>query len=234
MKRQLGILSNIIALTIPSVVAAQIKSQLSEERVICSLSGTCGDSQTAESTDASDQSKAVDAERAFTLGRRVDTTKPGATTQARFGSNPLAIKEPRPQQPGLRSFTRFTRYKKADPVVGAGQPSRSADMLVTFRSGSATMTPQAIENARLVARALQSPQLGNGQFLVEGHTDAVGNRAYNIDLSKRRAETVVEFLVKQGVPAARLKAEGFGFDRLRNPARPTDGTNRRVQIVKIG
>jgi hypothetical protein len=60
----------------------QPEPQLSEESVICSLSGTCGDSPTAESTDASDQSKAVDEERAFSLGRRVDTTKPAVASRS--------------------------------------------------------------------------------------------------------------------------------------------------------
>jgi OmpA-OmpF porin, OOP family len=231
MKRQLGISLSIMALAIPSLLTAQVKPQLTEESVICSLAGTCSESQSA--APASDQSTAVGNERAFSLFRGNNATKPAASTATRPGPNLVTVNKSRPQAPGARSTPKLTTYKKA-AATGAGMPARSADMLVTFRSGSADMTPQAIANARLVARALQSPQLGTGQFLVEGHTDAVGNRDYNIDLSKRRADAVVQFLVKQGVPASRLKAEGFGFDRLRNPARPTDGTNRRVQVVKIG
>lgn len=232
MKRQLGISLSIMALAIPSLVIAQVKPQLTEESVICSLAGTCGDSQTTSSAAPADDSTAVGEERAFSLFRGNNAAK-AAPAATRAGPNLVAVAKPRAQAPGARTAPRLTTHKKA-AVAGAGMPARSADMLVTFRSGSADMTPQAIENARLVARALQSPQLGTGQFLVEGHTDAVGNRDYNIDLSKRRADAVVQFLVKQGVPASRLKAEGFGFDRLRNPARPTDGTNRRVQVVKIG
>ncbi|KPL16437.1 MAG: hypothetical protein AMS26_04625 [Bacteroides sp. SM23_62] len=43
-----------------------------------------------------------------------------------------------------------------------------------------------------------------------GHTDSKGSDTYNMGLSRRRAESVVEFLVKSGIDAARIKSSGMG------------------------
>jgi outer membrane protein OmpA-like peptidoglycan-associated protein len=45
---------------------------------------------------------------------------------------------------------------------------------------------------------------------VEGHTDEQGNDAYNLDLSKRRAATVMRYLVEQGIASTRLTSQGYG------------------------
>lgn len=45
---------------------------------------------------------------------------------------------------------------------------------------------------------------------LQGHTDAQGDDAHNLDLSKRRAKTVFDYLVKKGVAADRMDHEGYG------------------------
>jgi len=45
---------------------------------------------------------------------------------------------------------------------------------------------------------------------VRAHTDVRGDKDYNMDLSQRRAQSVVDYLVKKGIDPERLKAEGFG------------------------
>ncbi|WP_308437952.1 OmpA family protein [Comamonas sp. JC664] len=71
---------------------------------------------------------------------------------------------------------------------------------------------------------------------VEGHTDNRGNPDYNLDLSQRRADAVVHYLMSKGVARERLEAKGFG------PAQPiadNDTTagrakNRRVEFKIVG
>ncbi len=67
---------------------------------------------------------------------------------------------------------------------------------------------------------------------VEGHTDDRGADEYNMDLSRRRAQAVVDYLVARGVPPNRLRAEGFGETRpiASNETREGRATNRRVEF----
>lgn len=78
---------------------------------------------------------------------------------------------------------------------------------------------------------------GIGVVRVEGHTDATGGRAHNVELSSRRARSVARFLVtKGGVDPSRLVAEGFGPDRPIETNRTAAGraTNRRVEFNLAG
>jgi peptidoglycan-associated lipoprotein len=53
----------------------------------------------------------------------------------------------------------------------------------------------------------------NDQLLVEGHCDERGTREYNLALGEKRANAVKEFLVANGVEAARLKTVSYGKER---------------------
>jgi outer membrane protein OmpA-like peptidoglycan-associated protein len=84
---------------------------------------------------------------------------------------------------------------------------------VFFKFDSAELTDDSIavldENiARGQAvKLLQNPAV---RIEVAGHTDSVGNDAYNQLLSERRANTVRDFLISRGVPADRLTVKGYG------------------------
>jgi len=67
---------------------------------------------------------------------------------------------------------------------------------------------------------------------VEGHTCNLGTDAYNLRLSQRRANAVVDYLVSQGVDRSRLRAVGYGETKplVPNTDEPHREQNRRVQI----
>ncbi len=69
-------------------------------------------------------------------------------------------------------------------------------------------------------------------LLVTGHTDAVGDKDYNIGLGKRRAEAVVAQLVRKGVDASRLSAVGLGFSQpiADNSTDEGRAANRRIEF----
>ena len=71
---------------------------------------------------------------------------------------------------------------------------------------------------------------------VEGHTDERGRDAYNKDLSQRRAESVVRYLVSKGVAVERLEAVGFGEEVpvATNATKEGRAANRRVEFKIIG
>ena len=69
---------------------------------------------------------------------------------------------------------------------------------------------------------------------VQGHTDNKGAAAYNKDLSNRRAQSVMKYLIAHGVTSARLTASGYGMERplVDNGSAENRTLNRRVQFVR--
>jgi OOP family OmpA-OmpF porin len=76
----------------------------------------------------------------------------------------------------------------------------------------------------------KNPQLG--EIIIAGHTDNKGTDAYNLDLGRRRAQAVMDILVKNGAPAERLKVESFGKTRpvAENNTEEGRAQNRRVEF----
>ncbi|MTI25439.1 tetratricopeptide repeat protein [Fulvivirga kasyanovii] len=75
------------------------------------------------------------------------------------------------------------------------------------------------------------------QVQINGHTDNVGNAVYNKVLSKKRAQSVVDYLIANGIDAGRLSAKGYGEERpLVSNDDEKDGReiNRRTEIEITG
>lgn len=107
-------------------------------------------------------------------------------------------------------------------------------MQVAFKANSAEIDVRSTGLLSEVADVLvRNAQLQRVQ--VQGHTDNRGNSAQNRELSQRRAESVVAWLVAAGVDPARLEAKGFGDERPLVPNLTPDNRarNRRVQFVVI-
>ena len=113
----------------------------------------------------------------------------------------------------------------------AAQPSRIASFTLYFVEGRDELTD---ESRQVVDRILtEIAQRPIPDVLVVGHTDAVGNDAFNDALGLQRAETVRAALIKLGIPASDVRAISRGK---REMAVPTpDGVaeprNRRVEIL---
>jgi hypothetical protein len=70
---------------------------------------------------------------------------------------------------------------------------------------------------------------------IEGHTDNLGTRGYNVELSRRRAEVVAREFVANGFPDATIERKAWGFE---HPVASNDtpegrALNRRVAIVVV-
>lgn len=73
----------------------------------------------------------------------------------------------------------------------------------------------------------------NLRLSIEGHTDNTGTPAKNQVLSEQRAKAVNDYLINNGIDAARLKFAGFGQDRpvAENQTAGGRSRNRRVQLL---
>jgi outer membrane protein OmpA-like peptidoglycan-associated protein len=72
-------------------------------------------------------------------------------------------------------------------------------------------------------------------IIVEGHTDSIGSNAYNLRLSKKRAQTIRNYLIeKYGIASNKLKAIGYGesIPLADNSSALGRSKNRRVQFKK--
>lgn len=119
----------------------------------------------------------------------------------------------------------------ATATTAAAAPGK-ANLLITFATGSAELSPETMRALEVVAKALQSDRLSGLTFKVEGHADPRGSAEYNLKLSAERAAAVVAYLTgKLGVPAERLAAVGKGATEPLDPARPDAPENRRVTFV---
>src|SRR5262245_31172173 len=93
--------------------------------------------------------------------------------------------------------------------VESGTPHK--DMRIQVEFGSAELTESAKSVLNELGAALQSDQLSAFEFSLVGHTDAVGSEAFNLDLSKARADAVKQYLTnKFNINADRLQADGVG------------------------
>ncbi|MRW89608.1 OmpA family protein [Duganella sp. FT80W] len=109
-------------------------------------------------------------------------------------------------------------------------PQRAAVFIVYFITDTDELTPEsAAQLADIKAQLAARPA---PEVIVIGHTDTVARRAYNDELSLRRAETVKRMLVEVGIPADQISVQARGERELLVPT--GDGVdeprNRRVEI----
>lgn len=104
---------------------------------------------------------------------------------------------------------------------------------VTFRSGSAELTPESAVVLDLAFNTL----IDNPEIYVEiqGHTDNRGKRSTNIRLSQRRADAVKAYLVGKGIESFRITAKGYGPDRpvAANTTEYGRSKNRRIEFFRL-
>src|ERR1700730_9312162 len=152
----------------------------------------------------------------------------GAATQLRVG---LA-----------RDFPQTFQYKADVTVKPAAAPVDStvcqqlfSDLLgkgkIRFESGRANIDPDSAGLLdRLIETALRCPTTA---IEIAGHTDSDGEDAANQALSEKRAQAVVDYLVKAGLPAARFTAVGYGSTQpvADNESDEGKAQNRRIEFM---
>ncbi|PKN46260.1 MAG: flagellar motor protein MotB, partial [Deltaproteobacteria bacterium HGW-Deltaproteobacteria-17] len=102
---------------------------------------------------------------------------------------------------------------------------------IFFDYNKATIRPQSHALLNEVAKVLKSrPSM---TVRIEGHTDDRGGSTYNMKLSRERARSVRNFLIKAGIDPSRMVAEGYGLTKplVPNTSDANRDQNRRVEFV---
>lgn len=109
---------------------------------------------------------------------------------------------------------------------------------INFAKDSTEFLPGAAEQLDRIAAAIQSPELAKIKIRVGGYCSTEGTKEHNLELSKRRAGAVREYLSKKyGIAPERVECEGYGAE---NPLVPEEKdesarqTNRRVEFENMG
>lgn len=101
---------------------------------------------------------------------------------------------------------------------------------VAFKAGSAELPEQLKQQLNAFAEVLKNRTTTAQKIRVEGHADASGTPAVNLELSQRRAEMAKQYLVEKGVQPELLLAVGVGAAEPKAGTNPQSPENRRVVI----
>jgi outer membrane protein OmpA-like peptidoglycan-associated protein len=107
---------------------------------------------------------------------------------------------------------------------------------ITFATGSSAIDPSQAQELAALGRTLVAMIEDNPAevFLIEGHTDAVGDAGFNLALSDRRAETVALALTEYfDVPPENLVVQGYGESDLKIQTQAAERENRRANVRRI-
>lgn len=120
--------------------------------------------------------------------------------------------------------------KKTIPIVELGRKLIIENML--YQTGSSNL-PDTVPELEILSQFMNNRT--NVVVMIEGHTDAIGSEATNNRLSKSRAESVKEYLVRKGVSRKRVKTNGYGESRPIASNNTDFGRklNRRTEIIII-
>ena len=102
---------------------------------------------------------------------------------------------------------------------------------ITFATDSADIASSFYTPLNNLAGSFR--QYNQNSIEIVGHTDSTGNHAYNVGLSQRRAQSVANYLMAQGVDSSRLSTRGMGPDQPVASNATADGRaqNRRVEVT---
>jgi outer membrane protein OmpA-like peptidoglycan-associated protein len=119
-------------------------------------------------------------------------------------------------------------YLRSRVVAGKTIYTLSA---TAFAPGKPSLTATAKHALGTLSKKLKS---SGKAWLIEGHLDALGDEALNLQLSRKRADSVLSVLKSSGVPAGKLSAKGLGSGNpvASNHSKSGRAQNRRIEIIQ--
>ncbi len=138
-----------------------------------------------------------------------------------------------PKGNGINSDTSAAnnRAPKADAKPVSLPPALMIPSKVLFELGNSTLKPEAMEALAIVKKMFRDSK--NKDILIEGHTCNLGSSEYNLELSRKRTQSVSKYLANVlGIPKERIRTLHYGerFPITSNATEEGRSKNRRVTI----
>jgi len=151
----------------------------------------------------------------------VDLNTPNQVVRITSGQAPPKSPDVMPEKDIEAMFSRVMAVPMSPPV----------HFLLYFEDNATTLTRASIDSLPAVINAIE--ERNSVDISIVGHSDTAGDRDYNLDLSKRRAEAVYRLLVKRGADPTHITTTSHGEE---NPLVDTgdnvsEPKNRRVEVV---
>ncbi|MCK5296468.1 MAG: OmpA family protein [Alphaproteobacteria bacterium] len=162
-----------------------------------------------------------------------------ATAREMFGESPTEEQLINALKPAKKKM----KFRSIRPTIGgksarheeAKPEKRSVSLTINFEFNSATLTEKSKKSLETLGSAFNSKELSAFSFQVIGHTDSKGSADYNLELSKRRADSVKKYLVELcDISQKRLESTGMGEKEPTDKNNTASAKNRRVEIVNVG
>jgi outer membrane protein OmpA-like peptidoglycan-associated protein len=133
----------------------------------------------------------------------------------------------------LAAIAETSDDKKVEDFIAGYESNLILDSSVLFEFASDYLNESAYPILNKIVDFLKGKK--EIQLAISGYTDNVGPAQYNISLSKRRAESVLNYFVKNGLPKTRFETKGFGFQQpiASNDTKEGRRLNRRVEFSVI-
>jgi outer membrane protein OmpA-like peptidoglycan-associated protein len=175
-----------------------------------------------------DRSVASADEKATDAGRRAQEAA-NAAAQANSAAQQAQSRADQANNTATQAMNNVTQVSQQ--LQNLDNYSLSNTTQVFFRVGQSILTPEAKQT--LDQAVANAGNMHNFVIEVEGFTDKTGGKAYNLELARRRADTVVRYLtVDKNVPLRNVRELGVGseFPNAENGTRAQRKENRRVDV----
>lgn len=148
---------------------------------------------------------------------------------------PLA-KEPPPVEPAVKEVIKEVEVVREVVVkeqVDLLQKTLNLYRQILFEFNKAIIKPQSYGMLDSAAEVIKKYEKQINRIVIEGHTDSIGSREYNLTLSHGRAKAIYEYLISKGVTESKLAFQGYGEDKpvVKEIDEATRQQNRRVEFV---
>ena len=126
------------------------------------------------------------------------------------------------------TLSTYSPSTSAGDLIYSNVQLEKINITCEFDFDKALLRPMVSDYLDKLAKRISSEKIISIEII--GHTDQVGAEAYNVKLSTRRAQSIAEFLAKQGIPWSKMSLTGKGESQPL-PGNPYDHKNRRVEVL---